>query len=67
MTRWTASWGRNFDERTRQLPGDDPILDPLRPVTRSIAIDSPASEVRPWIAQTGLSQLGRVGCTPMTG
>lgn len=59
--RWMASWGSTLDETTRRLPGDDLVPDPLMCVTRSISIEAPASEVWPWIAQIGSSQLGRAG------
>lgn len=56
-----ASWGATPQDRTRELPGDDLIADPLMVVTRSITIDAPAAEVWPWIAQIGSSELGRAG------
>lgn len=41
------------EERSRPLPGDDLIAEPLSTVTHAITIDGGASEVWPWLAQMG--------------
>jgi hypothetical protein len=41
------------DERTRSLPGDDMIADPIGSLTHAITIQASARDVWPWIAQMG--------------
>jgi hypothetical protein len=41
------------DERTRSLPGDELIVDPLGSLTHAITIQSSTHAVWPWIAQMG--------------
>ena len=59
--QWMATWGSTDHEVVREMPGDDLILDPLMCVTRSVAVQAPASAVWPWIAQIGSADLGRAG------
>ena len=40
-------------ERTRALPGDQLIPDPVGSLTHAITISSPRSEIWPWLAQMG--------------
>jgi len=45
-------------ERTRLLPGDDLIGEPLGTLTHAITIDAPPEHVWPWIAQMGAGRAG---------
>jgi hypothetical protein len=41
------------EERTRPLPGDECIPDPLDTITHAVTIDCPPREVWPWLVQMG--------------
>ena len=41
------------EERSRRLPGDELIAEPLSTLTHAVTIDRGASEVWPWLAQMG--------------
>jgi hypothetical protein len=45
-------------ERTRALPGDEFIAQPLGSLTHAVTIDAPPSDVWPWIAQMGADRAG---------
>ena len=45
-------------ERTRRLPGDDIVRDPIATVTHAITIRRPPREVWPWLAQMGAGRAG---------
>jgi hypothetical protein len=58
LRRPILTWGATADEATRQLPGDELLLDADGVATRAITIDAPISAVWPWIAQMGPSPRG---------
>jgi len=45
-------------ERSRRLPGDDLVDDPLRTITHAIMIDAAPRDVWPWIVQMGSGRAG---------
>jgi hypothetical protein len=45
-------------ERTRPLPGDDRIADPIETITHAITIRAPRRDVWPWLAQMGAGRAG---------
>jgi hypothetical protein len=46
------------DERTRPLPGDDLIANPLGTFTNAITVHAPPQAVWPWVAQMGAGRAG---------
>jgi hypothetical protein len=46
------------DERTRQLPGDELIPEPIDQLTHGISINRPRRDVWPWLAQMGAGTRG---------
>lgn len=52
-----ACWARRThatrDERTRPLPGDDLVPDPMWQATRAVTIDAAPDRVWPWLVQMG--------------
>jgi len=50
---WPRSVRATHRERTRVLPGDELIPEPIGTVTHAITIRRPAREVWPWLAQMG--------------
>ncbi|WP_237567987.1 hypothetical protein [Mycolicibacterium lacusdiani] len=55
---WMYTWGATDDEVADTLPGDDLVDADTPRTTRAIAIDAPASEVWPWLAQIGEDRAG---------
>ena len=53
--RW---WGASPEDRARPLPGDDMVPRPVLTSTRAIAVNAPAREVWPWLAQIGQDRAG---------
>jgi len=53
-----ASIGASGREKTRAMPGDRIIADPMFTVTHAITIDAPAERIWPWLAQLGSSRAG---------
>jgi len=47
------TWGATADEAEARLPGDELLEDADGVATRAVAIDAPASDVWPWVAQMG--------------
>ena len=45
-------------ERTKPLPGDDVIANPLGILTHAVTIDRPPGEIWPWLAQMGAGRAG---------
>ena len=50
---WPRSIRATYLERTRLLPGDELIQEPIGTFTHAITIRQPAREVWPWLAQMG--------------
>ena len=50
---WPRSVRATHLERTRVLPGDELIPEPIGTLTHAITIRRPAREVWPWLAQMG--------------
>jgi hypothetical protein len=46
------------DERTRPLPGDDLIANPLSTFTNAVTVHAGPSDVWPWVAQMGAGRAG---------
>jgi len=46
------------DERTRRLPGDELIPDPIGQLTHAITINRPRQDVWPWLVQMGAGTRG---------
>jgi hypothetical protein len=55
---WHLRWGLTDDEVSRSLPGDELVPQPKQAATRAITIQSPASEVWPWLVQLGQGRGG---------
>lgn len=55
---WWKSWGIREDEVTRDLPGDDVIVDANAGETRAITIEAPPAAVWPWLLQMGYGRGG---------
>ena len=53
-----AALGRDPEEASRALPGDDLIPDPLYATTRAITVQAPAEAVFPWLVQLGQNRGG---------
>ena len=53
-----ASIRANPGERTRKLPGDDLIANPIGSVTHAITIRSSSRDVWPWLVQMGAGRAG---------
>ncbi len=53
-----ASIRANPSERTRKLPGDDLIANPIGSVTHAITIRSSSRDVWPWLVQMGAGRAG---------
>lgn len=51
-------WGATPQEVAARLPGDDLVADAHLTATRAIAIDAPADDVWPWVAQLGQGRGG---------
>ena len=52
------NWGATWDERARQLPGDELIDDATSAYTRAITIHAPPDEVWRWVVQIGQGRGG---------
>jgi hypothetical protein len=55
---WYRDWGREPDESTRPLAGDDLVVDPIAVDTRGVDIAAPPEKVWPWLAQMGYGRAG---------
>ncbi|MDP1848578.1 MAG: hypothetical protein Q8K79_12365 [Solirubrobacteraceae bacterium] len=55
---WMRRWGASDADLARALPGDDVCPDPGLEQTHAIAIDAPAEDVWPWVAQLGQDRGG---------
>lgn len=55
---WMCRWGATDAELAQTLPGDEACPDPGSEQTHAIAIDAPAHDVWPWIAQLGQDRGG---------
>lgn len=53
---WSFHWGSTHSEIHEALPGDELISNPMRQMTRSIAINAPAAAVWPWLVQMGFGR-----------
>lgn len=51
-------WGTDAGTAAREHPGDDLIPEPRWEWTHAVAIDAPAADVWPWIAQIGADRAG---------
>ena len=56
--RWHLRWGAADNEVDAPLPGDDLLPAADLTATRAIAVDAPAHEVWPWLAQLGQGRGG---------
>jgi hypothetical protein len=52
------NWGATWDERARQLPGDELVEDAASAYTRAITIHAPPDEVWRWLVQIGQDRGG---------
>jgi hypothetical protein len=52
------TYGATRDERSRPLPGDELVDDPLLVTTHAITIDAPPAQIWPWLIQVGWHQGG---------
>lgn len=56
--RMVRNRGAAREDRVRALPGDELVPRPLLRATRAVAVDAPAGEVWPWLAQIGQDRAG---------
>ena len=58
VRQWWKTWGVVPDEATRELPGDELVLDTQAVDTRGITIEAPPERVWPWLMQMGYGRGG---------
>ncbi len=58
VRRWFARWGTTPDERTREMPGDDVIVEPTDVTTHAVTVDAPPEDIWPWLVQMGYRRGG---------
>ena len=55
---WCLTWGASDLGETKELPGDDLLVNPDLVSTRAVSIDAAVSDVWPWLAQMGSGRGG---------
>jgi hypothetical protein len=55
---WALTWGSTREEITREMPGDDLLIDPYFSATRAVSIQTTPEQIWPWIVQIGYRRAG---------
>jgi len=55
---WFSTWGCDYDDATKTLPGDNIVGRPKYQQTHAVEISAPPSAVWPWIVQIGQGRGG---------
>ena len=58
INHWSASWGLEPAEQTKELPGDELVPEGINLLTRGITIEAPPEAVWPWLVQMGFGRAG---------
>lgn len=58
LRRYRITWGATDEEVNSTWPGDELVAQPAWVTTHAVAVDAPADDVWPWLAQIGQGQGG---------
>src|SRR5688572_29574986 len=58
VRRWFARWGTTPADRTRVMPGDAVIINPMHSATHALTVAAPPEDIWPWLVQMGYQRGG---------